>query len=694
MFQNRFRSAILVIALCLLPSLAGAQTVAADSFVDTAGVNTHLHYFDTPYGDFSLIRSRLIELGVRHVRDGLIDTEWQDYYARFQSLAQAGIKGTFIVSPNQSTELWAQYPARMGIAFEAYEAPNEYDRPENGNWTQTLRQTATRLRTLRNDPRSAAFPVLGPSLHHAESYSALGDLSAYFDAANMHNYLGGRHPCTPGWDINGYGSIAWNLNQIRPYTGGKPVITTETGFQDDPASPDAIPQDVAARYLPRVLLEQFRAGIARTYIYELIDWSTQSGHYGLLNQDGSPRPVFTAVKSLLNLLADPGPAFTPQNLSYTVQGAGADFRHMAFQKRDGTYLVAVWLGTSGYENETHQRLAVAAQTVTFTTATPMRFLRMHRWQPDGSLNTIAGVVTTSSIPVSISDSLTVIELTAASSPGPGPAPTPGILPGVPGTLEAAVYDRSVQLRWQAATDGSAPSGYVIEAAATADFANAFTAPVGLVTELLVPNVAPGTYFIRVRGTNGSGFGPPSNVRQVSVGVPEAPQLVAIQAAINPISLSWSPVAGTDHYVLSAGTSPGQSDLAVVNMGGATSVSAPAPPGVRLYVRVAAVNGYGGSRSNEVSFAVGTPQPPGAPTLQANVSGRHVALSWAAGPGNPPAGYVLVIGTSPGAADLVLPVGQATQIAGDSPIAGPFYIRVFAQNSAGATSSNEVSFSVP
>jgi hypothetical protein len=697
MFHNRTGSAVFVsIALCVLPAVAGAQqTVAADAFVDSAGVNIHLHYFTSIYGDFPLVRSRLIELGVRHVRDGLIDTAWPDYYTRFHSLAQAGIKGTFITTPDQSTELWASYPARMGAAFEAYEPPNEFDKSGDPNWAHTLAQTVIRMGTLKNDPRSARFPVLGPALTHLESYSALGDLSAHYDAANIHNYLGGRHPGTPGWGYNNYGSIAWSLNTIRPYAGGKPVIATENGYQDGSGTPDSIPQDIAGRYMPRLLLEQFRAGIARTYIYELIDWAPDSGNYGLLNQDGSPKPAFRAVKGLLNLLSDPGPAFTPQPLGYSVQGGTGDLHHMAFQKRDGTYLLALWLAVPGYDIGPRQHMAIATQDVTVTLPAPMRLLRGHRWQGDGSVSTASAVITTASFPVSVYDTLTVIELAPESGGGVLPGP-PGV-PGVPGVLSAAVYDRSVSLRWQAPIDGGAPSGYVIEASATLDFSNATLVPVGLVSELTAPNIAPGVYFVRVRAANAVGLGAPSNVAQLAVGLPAAPQLIAQQTNANPIALSWSGGAGADRYMLSAGSSPGASDLAVVNMGRATQIVAPVPQGVRFYVRVAAVNGYGVASSNEVSVIVGPAETPGAPSLApAEVVGRHVKVTWAAGTGGAPHNYVLVVGSSPGAANLgVIPMGLATSIEGDLPsAAGPFFVRVFAQNGAGYTSSNEISFSVP
>ena len=82
-------------------------------------------------------------------------------------------------------------------------------------------------------------------------------------------------------------------------------------------------------------------GIARTFLYELYDFP-DSGSYGLIHADGAPKPAFDAVKALLHLLADPGPPITPQPLAYGITHGGGDVRHVAFQKRDGRYLVAFW----------------------------------------------------------------------------------------------------------------------------------------------------------------------------------------------------------------------------------------------------------------------------------------------------------------------------------------------------------------
>src|SRR5262245_3506764 len=98
---------LLIAAIVVFTRSGSAQTtVAADKFGDSRGVNVHLHYDGTLYADnFELIESRLLELGVRHVRDGMVDTTWQDYYERHMTLGRSGIKGTFITPLEVSSEL-------------------------------------------------------------------------------------------------------------------------------------------------------------------------------------------------------------------------------------------------------------------------------------------------------------------------------------------------------------------------------------------------------------------------------------------------------------------------------------------------------------------------------------------------------------------------------------------------------------
>jgi hypothetical protein len=78
-----------------------------------------------------------------------------------------------------------------------------------------------------------------------------------------------------------------------------------------------------------------------------------------------------------------------------------------------------------------------------------------------------------------------------------------------------------------------------------------------------------------------------------------------------VTLNWTaPAIGcaATAYSVQAGSAPALSDLAVINTGNVTTLTASAPPGT-YYVRVLALNGFGGSiASNEVVITVTTAPP--------------------------------------------------------------------------------------
>ena len=198
------------------------KAVGADAFVDSVGVNVRLHYTDTSYGNFAAVEKAIKDPKVRHIRDGLTDTSWLAYYDRLNALGRAGVKVILIASPNQNGALLTAYPARVADSFEGYEAPNEYDQIGGKDWAGTINGFMARLyQAVRGDPRTAKFPIVGPSLTQGESFSKVADTARFFDFANLHNYWGGRNPGTHGWGANGYGSYEWNLNLTRRLGGSR-----------------------------------------------------------------------------------------------------------------------------------------------------------------------------------------------------------------------------------------------------------------------------------------------------------------------------------------------------------------------------------------------------------------------------------------------------------------------------------------
>jgi hypothetical protein len=123
------------------------------------------------------------------------------------------------------------------------------------------------------------------------------------------------------------------------------------------------------------------------------------------------------------------------------------------------------------------------------------------------------------------------------------------------------------------------------------------------------------YYVRVRAVNEDGAGDSSNEAVVVVpgGIgtcaapPNPPANVQSSVVGNLVTLVWAASAGgcaATSYIVQAGTAQGLSNVAVANVGGATTLQAAAPPAT-YYVRVIAINAFGASApSNELSVTVG------------------------------------------------------------------------------------------
>jgi hypothetical protein len=169
----------------------------------------------------------------------------------------------------------------------------------------------------------------------------------------------------------------------------------------------------------------------------------------------------------------------------------------------------------------------------------------------------------------------------------------------PLNLTAIVDGNVAALAWQAPAT-SAPFSYLVEAALSPGGPAVATLPV-VANSLTVPNVPNGVYYVRVRAVGAQGISGASNEVIVSVpagggcsAAPNAPTSLTVSASGNNVTLAWTAPAGgcpPTGYVVQAGSAPGLTNLAVVNVGGATSLSAVALAGT-YYVRVLALNAFG------------------------------------------------------------------------------------------------------
>ncbi len=425
-------AAILLGLGALAPAPAGAAFKAreAGAFVDSIGVGVHTAFSDTPYvSEFATVEQRLQELGVHHVRDDLFPSR-PDQYQRLNDLAQDGIGSTLVMgSPaNGTAGLEGLLSVAEGLeGFEAAEGPNEYSTTSgDSEWVQHLKAYQEALyEKVKATPGWAALPVIGPSLVHGDQ-GQLGDVSASLDYGNIHSYPQGQGPEKLGTFIN----------KAKLNSGAKPIVATETGYDtaagwkgENPAVSEA----AMATYVPRLFLEYFRWGVARTFSYELLDEfadpAAREANFGLLHNDLSPKPAFDALRNTIEILEDPGPAFAPAALDYTLSEGGVplsgpegDLHRVLLQKRDGSFYLALWRLQSVWDPAAQQPLTAAAEPVEVSVAPGLA--EAVEYLPTTSAQPIPLTIQGQPLTVEIGPAVTILRLVPRAEEEPGPPSEP------------------------------------------------------------------------------------------------------------------------------------------------------------------------------------------------------------------------------------------------------------------------------
>jgi Subtilase family/Fibronectin type III domain len=182
-------------------------------------------------------------------------------------------------------------------------------------------------------------------------------------------------------------------------------------------------------------------------------------------------------------------------------------------------------------------------------------------------------------------------------------------PGPPTGLGVVVSGTQATFTWTPPTTGGPVTGYAIVAALSPGGASIatllFDAPA---SSVIVTNVPPGTYYVRLAATNVGGVSPLSNEVVVSVAGPQPPGPPTLNPAVvaaGQVSLSWTaPTTGgtATSYIVVASLTPGGPLVAHQPVSG-LGLTVPAPSGT-YFVRVHAVNAVGtGPASNEITVVV-------------------------------------------------------------------------------------------
>ena len=425
----------------------GEAAKSANAFVDSIGINTHLRYYDTAYGNYPLIKQSLLDLGIHHIRDGGSDPTW---IQRINELGSLGIKSTLVIDPNIGIGPDASYDIKppgytvlnfvknlVSTGVEAVEILNEFDmfsslfaysrngQPVTGNaWISYLRDFTRDVYTaLKSDPATAKIPIIGPSFVYSTSSSAIGDLSQWVDYGSFHPYNNPKNP--------GDGSLAKDYTLRSQPFGTKPLIATEVGYSTGSATSDRpVSEAVQGKYIPRLFLESFNQGVPRTFSYELIDQkadpNNSENNYGLLRSDGTPKPAYTALKNLIGLLNDPQPAATATSaatttattvpstttatplgaLNYSIGGNAQNVHHTLLEKSNGDFYLVLWLEVPSTDQ-------AASQSVTLNFNTALG--QATTYVPNQSIAPVAAYTSPTQLTLNVTDAPLVVKLSAPAT---------------------------------------------------------------------------------------------------------------------------------------------------------------------------------------------------------------------------------------------------------------------------------------
>jgi hypothetical protein len=391
---------------------------SVNTFVDSIGVAVHLSYTDTAYGKYNeIIKPRLMELGVSHIRDGL-KLEDETTRQKFIDLAKVGIKSTLVMDPRDgnipSTAL--KVAKSVPTAIEAVEGPNEWDvqlhlKYKGNPFPQGIRDFQSELySSFKADPAIRHLPILSPSIIFLPNNGyQIGNLNC--DYGNIHHYPRGK------WGMP-LDSLKEHLEGIKLICPNKPIIVTESGYnylntpyEKNKPGDYRVSEKSAAKYLLRLFLEYFNRGFKRYYVYQLID-GKPNPDFGLLRFNGSRKPSFIALRNLISILKDSkikaSNSFQENNLTYRIKGNRSNIRHVLLQKSNGIFYLILWQEATSFEHKSKKDLSVPERHATLAITNAIKYAAAYK--PIESVAPIFKYKNPQNINLKIPDHPLVIEL--------------------------------------------------------------------------------------------------------------------------------------------------------------------------------------------------------------------------------------------------------------------------------------------
>lgn len=421
-------------AVCLMTSrlrnATGVLPDAADSLPQNTGVQIHVGFLDTAYeSQWDKIVPQVEKLGIRFFRAGVGGwPEWMDdrIYEKIGDMRRIGVNIMGIFDPNAPG---SKIDKMNGALIDricshldnnppkSWGGPNEPNNP-GGSWIADTRAYQEALyRAVKDSAIGSRAPVRGPGFSNVgDPASDVGNLSAFIDQNDFHPYASGRQPDDKFLDVGNRSK----LYAVEPIGPSKPMVASECGYhtaidQAPGVGQDPVSETVAAKYIPRMVMEMYRRRIICS-IYELMDdpeegnQLPQERHFGLLNPDATPKPAYDSLRRLLNLLADKGGQPNLEPLEYNIYGNEAYIHSHLFQKASGAYYLVLWQERPSWNPETRRPINVPEKSVNIRLAHAHDAKIYCTMDKDYPVKTSTGMKV---VQVSVPDSVVVVELMRA-----------------------------------------------------------------------------------------------------------------------------------------------------------------------------------------------------------------------------------------------------------------------------------------
>ncbi len=430
--------------LSAAPAIAGR---AAD-LLDATGVNVHLSYFNTAYGNQTVLASALDYLGVTNLRDGV---PIPSTLAEMQALSAAGYKFDIIMPEASSPTLLPQQLAgidAIGFPLAAVEGPNEFNVNAGFSWNGQNGDAAAQAYQqalwdgVQADPNLHQSPVFALTMGGVgwQAYQALGSLVPNVSNGNMHVYYANGTPP--------YATIQYALALGVMSGPGLPVAITESNYPTAPALNSGVTQPVQMAYDLDTLMDAAQARVPAVYFYELLDENADpaqtnlQNHFGLFAYDGTPKQAATAFHNFNAILADSGQnakSFAPAALSYSITGLPASGNTFLLQSSDGNYELVIWAEPVLWNAVTQTVVKPTVRVLQVTFSDRQQLVALY--DPARGIAPLAQHTHVASVTVRVTDHPVILKIT------PPPLQVPHNLGGTPG-LGLLLLARAGAMRWR------------------------------------------------------------------------------------------------------------------------------------------------------------------------------------------------------------------------------------------------------